>query len=219
MTAQGRLTHMRKNKLFTLIIIVFVCTPALSQTRKDIFNPNVPILWLGLDFSSVRIIGEKRIHSISELHQRIAAWNDLLLTERAKYDIGKALHRGYLKDSIAITKAHNEGADLTEALTKSQDRFYHLGAASTQGIISSYDLGANKGIGLIFIVEGFNFSGNIASVWVTFFKMETKEVLLTQRITSEPEGMNIRNYWANAIYRVMLNINYNIYEEWVKKYD
>jgi hypothetical protein len=54
--------------------------------------------------------------------------------------------------------------------------------------------------------------------FVTFINMNTKEVLFTERMTGEPGGFGLRNYWAGSVYNILKRIKSTEYRSWQKKY-
>jgi len=46
-------------KHFIIILIFIISIAGISQTAKDLFNPNdLKVYWLGIDFSHVKLIGD-----------------------------------------------------------------------------------------------------------------------------------------------------------------
>lgn len=53
---------------------------------------------------------------------------------------------------------------------------------------------------------------------VVFFNMETKEVLLQERVQGLVIGAGIRNYWAGSYFNVMEYIRDDRYPRWKKRH-
>jgi hypothetical protein len=66
-------------------------------------------------------------------------------------------------------------------------------------LVSKYDFRGNKGIGMMFFVESFSKGKEEGALWVTFVDMNTKKVLLTQRVTEEAGGIGFKNFWAKTL--------------------
>jgi hypothetical protein len=47
--------------------------------------------------------------------------------------------------------------------------------------------------------------------------METKEVLLTERMTAPPGGAGMRNYWASSMLKIIEEIKKKEFNVWQKK--
>ena len=48
--------------------------------------------------------------------------------------------------------------------------------------------------------------------------METKEVLVQERLMGEPGGFGLRNYWVRPIYNIIRDIEKKQYKIWKSKY-
>ncbi len=95
---------------------------------------------------------------------------------------------------------------------------YSLGEDEVKKIISEYDITGKEGIGLVFIMESFNKNKELGYIWVTFFDLETKEVLLSNKMSGKPGGFGIRNYWAKSYYNVMKSIEKKKWKAWKAQY-
>jgi hypothetical protein len=145
----------------------------------------------------------------------MTAWNNLMINEPDKFDVGEALHRPPLKQAVDIAIAHNESLNLKGTMTESE--ITHLNKEEVSRIVSSYNFGSNSGVGVLFVVDSFSKLAVESVIWVTFVNMDTKEVLFTKRMTAKPVGFGVRNYWAGAIYKMLKQIKAD-YDTWKKNY-
>jgi hypothetical protein len=204
-----------KFKLLTAALLVF-STWGLAQNAKEVFDPKTSLIWLGLDFTGTKFIGDQeKLGSADDVHKLITAWNNLMINEPEKFDVGEALHRPALKQDINIAIAHNEQLNLAGSIEDSG--LLHMNREDIVKIASSYDFGSHKEVGALFIVESFSKIEVKAVLWVTFIDMGSKEVLFTNRVTGKPVGFGLRNYWAGAIYGILKQIKINHYDKWKKK--
>ena len=44
-------------------------------------------------------------------------------------------------------------------------------------------------------------------IWVTIFEIESKRVISTSRRAGRPGGLGIKNFWANAIHKVIIGLD------------
>ncbi len=175
-------------------------TPSKAQ---DIFDYKEPVTWLGLDFSELKLIKYDEAVTEQELQDKyFPGWNDLIVHEKEKYDIAKAIDHddiAYYTDAVDKVNSGAKGKFITED-TKA---FTHLDEARVKQMVKKYDLKGKSGIGLVFIVEAMDKAQKEASIWVTFIKMDTKEVLLAKPLTGASGGFGFRNYWAGSINKVL----------------
>jgi hypothetical protein len=202
-----------------LVGILMVTSQAMAQSKSDVFVKEVPVTWLGLDFSYAKLIGDReRLGSESDVRHLIDAWNDLILAEPDKFDIAKAIGRIKVENAIQITKEHNVDLDVISMFSDDEKDYLHTKVSDVEELIAGYDFKDLSGIGLMFNVESFNKINVEGSVWITFINLSTKEVLFTERIVAPPTGMGLRNYWAGCIYEILTKIRKKEFEMWRKKH-
>src|SRR5579872_5288122 len=164
----------------SLIILFFLCLAQslLAQRARDVFNPGLPITWLGLDFSQSRFIGDHgKFKSVYNTQNLFSALNDLMLFEKEKYDVGKMLGKQQVIFKLNITRGHNARLDVASLLADSTGSHHHLKQADIEAIVRGYDFERNRGVGLMFNIESFNKTVSEALIWVTFINMTTNEIL------------------------------------------
>ena len=207
---------MSKVVLFGMLLSA---STVLAQTKSDVFNKDVPVTWLGLDFTSTKLIGDReRLGSESDVRHLLDAWNDLILAEADKFDIAKTIGRVKVENVISVTKEHNTELDVMGMFSENEKDYLHIKVSDVEEIIAGYDFKDLSGIGLMFNVESFNKINVEGSVWITFINLGTKEVLFTERLVAPPTGMGMRNYWAGCIYEILTKIRKKEFEMWRKKY-
>ena len=208
-----------KSKRLLLLFIMCFTQPGIAQRTLDVFNPYTPIAWLGLDFTLARFIGDhSRFTSIPRTQFLLEDLNDLMVNEKDKYDVGKMLGKGEVEMKINVTKDHNAALDIDAVLADSLGAHHHLHQEEIQAIVESYEFKNNAGMGVMFIIESFNKKQDEALIWITFINMDTKEVLMTEKLGQSPVGFGLRNYWAGAIYGIMVRVRKSEYKKWQAKY-
>ncbi|MEP6738671.1 MAG: hypothetical protein ABJA70_24315 [Chryseolinea sp.] len=209
-------------KKYTLLFSMLTLS-ALSivnaQSKSEVFKKEEPVTWLGLDFSHNKFIGDReKFGSESDVRKLMEAWNDLIIKEADKYNIAKAIDRSKVEYAVEVTNEHNAEQDVMSMFSDSEKDYLHLKVADVEQLISGYDFKGKTGIGLMFVVESFNKTNVEGSVFVTFINMGTREVLFTERVTAEPGGFGMRNYWAGSIREVIEKIRKKDFSNWRKKY-
>ncbi|CAN5436641.1 hypothetical protein BH10BAC4_BH10BAC4_08890 [soil metagenome] len=202
-----------------ILFLLMFSQSGFAQQAREVFNPQVPIVWLGLDFSQVRFIGDyAEFRTIDAAKKLIIALNDLMLSEPEKYDVGKMLGKQKVEQRLDVTMVHNNGLDISALMADSLGSHSHLKEQDIQKIIDDYDFKGSTGIGLMFNVESFNKPLGEGLIWVTFMNMNTKEILFTERLGEDPSGFGIRNYWAGSVYHVMARVRKKELKAWRVKY-
>ena len=210
---------MERKRILIILFLLCFAQWVFAQRARDVFNPNFPVTWLGLDFSQSRFIGDQaKFKTIFNAQNLFDALNDLMLSEKDKFDVGKMLGKQKLTFKLDVTIAHNSRLDIASLLADSLGTHNHLKPGDIETIVQGYDFEGNSGIGLMFNMESFNKILSEALIWVTFINMDTKEVLFTEKLGQEPGGFGLRNYWAGAIYDMMKRVRKTEFKKWQLKY-
>jgi len=201
------------NKLILLIGICLVFSFQINAqpNSSDVFDVN-EITWYGLDFSNVRLIGAIGFKDPEKIKSYyFNAWNSLVIYENKKYKLNKFFHKDTVKQYLNVVSERNTLPKLDDLVIETA---YAFDAEKVKQIISEYDSGDNEGIGLVFIVESLDKYNENASIWVTFFDIQTKQVLLTEKIDGKAGGYGFRNFWAGAYFKVMKSAYKSMLEEY-----
>lgn len=208
-------------KLFFIACALFIFVAGKAETKADIFNTEVPITWLGMDFSQMKFIGSAtqykdagEITNAALRDKYFPGWNDLFMAEKDKYNVADAVRRTSVTYATEITKAANDKVTNREFFSGKDEDYQLLDEQKVADLVKKYNFQGKTGIGFLFVVEGMSKSANEASAWVTFVDMKTKTVLLTQRETGKT-GMafGFRNYWAKALLSILQHAKSD-YKKW-----
>lgn len=210
--------NIQRRLLFLFVLVAFVGT-AHAQTKSDVFNKDVEVTWLGLDFSNAKLLGDReKFGSESDLRHLMTAWNELIINEADKYNVAKAVDRSKVTNAIDVTADRNGEVDVQAMFTDNQKDYLHIQPSDIDGIVSSFDFKGKTGIGLVFIVETFSKPNEEGSIYVTFVNMGSKETLFSERLAAEPKGFGMRNFWAGCVYGVLTKMQKKEFANWKKKY-
>lgn len=203
------------------LVLIFTFT-SQAQTIQDIFNPAVPVTWFGIDYSHSKIIGTvsqfggKIPVTAAEIHDKYyVEWNQLILDEPEKFDVAKMISRKTVVKDIRMVTQLNAGSSMDSVEVVSTPSYSQ---EQIQKFVSAYPLENKSGIGMVFITESMHKSYGGAYYHVVFFKMDTKEILLQQRVQGLVQGSGIRNYWANTYFDVIEYMRDEQMPRWKKRY-
>ncbi len=201
-------------KKFLLLVVLHMTLSFQINAQyntSDIFEVN-EITWYGLDFSNVRLVGTIGFKNPEQIkNYYFNTWNSLILSEPNKYKLGKFFQKESVEPYLDIVKERNKLPNSDEFVIEKE---YSFDAEKVMQIISEYDSGDKEGIGLVFIIESLNKYKEEAFIWVTFFDIQTKRVLLTEKFDGKAGGYGFRNYWAKAYYNVMKSAYKSIHTVW-----
>ncbi|MBC7861348.1 MAG: hypothetical protein IAF38_00155 [Bacteroidia bacterium] len=186
-----------------------------ATTIQSIFQEN--IIWYGLDFSAARFC------NFAETPDKlktglIPAWNFLIPNEPAKFNISSIFRKRNVIFDLGPVAQINAGINETQMLS-----FNPCSFSNPQEVIISavknYGPGqVASGLGLVFIVESFDKGRQVAAVYITFFDIASKQVILAEKVEGRPKGFGLRNYWAGAIFDIMKIVGINVYNSWINRY-
>lgn len=190
---------MKKQFLFLAFLAIF--SLAMKSPDPKVFS-SPTMVWCGLDFSQVKCIGPAGFTEPFQVKNRyFSSWNDLVLTESNKYNVQEFYQKGSMKTDLSVVTERNEMPEVEELVINEP---YAFEEGQLEKIISSYNLeDAKEGLGVVYVVESLNKNLALASIYVVFFDIASKEILWKQKYMETPRGFGFRNYWAGAIYKTM----------------
>jgi len=205
-------------KAFLVAAILTMTEDVLGQTASAVFDPQTPVTWLGIDFTRAKLIGdEDKLNQGDKIKELVASWNELMIKEASKYNIGDAFNKKNVVTNFSAVVKQNEGLDYMAMLAKNSFEV-KMDKDIVRGIVAGYDLQGMTGLGLMLNVESFSKPDNQGVIWMTFINLNTKQVIFTERMTAQPGGFGLRNYWAGAIAGMLKNTKKKDYQAWHKKY-
>jgi hypothetical protein len=205
-------------KIFFVLLLFQAAYLAKAQKSQDLFRPDADITWLGIDFSHVKLVGnfaeffnagERSTWQIRDVY--FPRWNAIILDEPDKYDIRGMWRKGDMGFDIRMITDINAQTPLEEMEAYNTTRFSE---EDIHSFVQKYDFKGREGIGIVFIAECLDKNFLVAWYHVVAIDMHTREILLHERLSGEPRGFGIRNYWANSLYHVIRNIRDYYYWEW-----
>jgi Caspase domain len=199
-------------------ILLMLALSAKAQSSDNIFDPKLPMTWLGLDFSKAKFIGPTRDFGPSEKHKELmASWNGLLDKEQDKFNVKRFFKKQNVTLDFSLTNKNNGPLDIASMIIeKSEGEKQLLEEKNIREIVSNYDFSGLRGLGLMFVVESFDKTKGKSNVWITFINLNTQEVILTERKFGSPMGASLRSFWVNSILNMMERISRKDWDTWNK---
>ncbi|MES2734294.1 MAG: hypothetical protein V4714_21280 [Bacteroidota bacterium] len=210
---------MKKLSLFVLLFTL-VSIPLVAQSSKDPFSTS-ELTWFGLDFSQAKLVGSfsqygeagaKNGEQIK--NQYFGAWNNLIINEPEKFNLKEAFNKSTLINDLSTVEKRNAAVNSDDLFTSNQPDPGRISPETIAKIVKDYK-SDKSGVGLLFIVDTFSKPAEEGVIHVTFFDIASRKVLLTQKMSGEPRGFGIRNYWAGAILKVIQKSKKE-YKNWAK---
>jgi hypothetical protein len=209
-------------KTIVSLVLSFLMVTAFAQSEKDVIDAN-EITWFGLDFTKALFVGSfNQFAEAGETggqqlkNKYIPGWNDLVINERQKFNLKEAYKKSSILYEPDIAAKRNGTIDADKMLTLNSEEG-RLKKEDIAKIVSQYK-SSKKGVGLVYIVETFSKADEKGVIWVTFFDLATRKVLITEKFSEKPGGFGLRNYWAKPVFEVMMKSSAHAYTNWEKQY-
>jgi len=210
---------MKKAFLFALVLTATLNVSA-QLSSSDVFKSDVPLTFLGLDFTQAKFIGNaSQWKDAGEITNKdlgekyIPAWNDMfsMPNEQKNFRVAEATNRSEVTYATDVTKKTNRTVLKKEFFSEKIDDYPHLDEGKIGMLVRKYNFEGKEGLGLMFFVEGMKKAeekggSSYASVWVTFVDMSKKTVLFSKRVEGKAGGFGFRNFWAGAWKNVIKDI-------------
>ena len=152
-----------------------------------------------------RMVGSHGFNNHAAIRDRLFySWNLIMHKEKNKFNLQAQLGVPNYRTLFDWNANRNRYVSMDGLVT---DQPYGLNEAGIYHYVENYYNDINSsGVGVSFIVESFNKREEVAYIWVTFFDIESKKVIFTTRRAGKAGGMGIRNFWANAVHKVILGL-------------
>ncbi len=203
-----------------LALILLFSSALQAQTGKDFFSSEgTNALYLGIDFTRNKVIDDANANVTDIRDRQYNGINDLVVTEVKKFDLKSAFHRSNTVDhDLGLVNERNIKANADQIISTNTADFHRLKEEDIVNLVKGYDFKDKKGLGILLVSEAMSKSQKSIAMWVTFIDMNTKKVLLTDRVEGKlGMGFGFRNYWATAIKSVFEQIEKKKYKEWKAK--
>jgi hypothetical protein len=206
--------------LFSLLVVA--APPAHAGGLTPQLQAAPELVWLGLDFSRIRIFTPERFDDPEERvfwdpggglkdtvtrfktpkdawDQLIGDWNYMAANEYVD-DLEVALQREITVDlPTPAGQTQRKGDVFFESVYDAKNTPVELNQAVIQDMVKKYKVKAKKGMAIVFIMDRFSHPDKEACAWPTFIDLDKKTVVSTERICEKPGGSGYRNYWLNVI--------------------
>ncbi|RME73724.1 MAG: hypothetical protein D6785_16755 [Planctomycetota bacterium] len=190
--------------LFLSLILICSCKTVSYHPREISGEPHV--VWVGLDFSLVRMIGVNDFRKPKEIFPGyLEKWNNLVLKEQLD-DLEDNLGKPILVDIDSVMEMNRmASADqiIRRVGTESDLMDSHITPEMLEEQIKSYKLKETDGIALVFIIDRMVKSQASSAIYIVYFDIRTRKIIYSKRGIFKAGGFGFRNYWFGCIKRAI----------------
>ena len=209
-------------KIILSLLVIASGTFAKAQDAKSALSAT-EIVWFGLDFTKAKFVGAfDQAGGVapatgSDMRLKwIPGWNALIAKEPQNFDFKKSFRKDNVIYDLKSINELNSKIDVDAIMVYNEGK---IERTEIDGMVKKYTADVKKeGIGVSFIIENFNKTTQMADVYVTFFDIATKKVLVCEKMSGKAMGVGMRNYWAGAIKAILKQIDLTEYKNWKSKY-
>ena len=184
------------------IPLLVLCFIAIKAAQAGDVPADKTLVWCGLDYSKVKMIGSMDFRRPEQIFPaRLADWNGLFMKEMLPKVEGITKS---LRTDLSAVQARNEKATSKQIEREDGSReekvlSTHITETDIAATIRSYELKQRQGLGLVFIMDRLVKLQETGCLFVVFFDIDSREVLLSQRVCAEADGSSFRSHWFNPI--------------------
>lgn len=206
-------------KKSAIAFLMFLGVALVAQDKSKVSSAK-EIVWFGLDFTKAKFVGQfdqgmgAMPATGGDMRNKwIPQWNALIQNEQQNFDIKKALGVESVYYDIASVNTLNSKLNPDGCMDVNPGK---IDKSEIEGMVKKYESADKKdGVGLAFVVENFNKGSQMADVYVTFFDIASKKVLICEKVSGAARGVGMRNYWAGAIKGIIKEMGSN-FKSWKK---
>ena len=187
------------NNAWLFCFAVFLTTSC--STPKEV-SPSDTLVWCGLDYGKVKMIGTMDFRQPDKIFPgMLQQWNGLFIKEM--YPQIEGMARSVQTDLQVVDdnnlKASASQIDRVDGSRDEMVKNSHITEGEIADIIRRYQLKREAGLGLVFIMDRLVKAQATACMYVVFFDISTRKVILSQRFCDNAGGGGFRNYWFRPI--------------------
>ncbi len=185
-------------KFTCLIIFFFACLQAGFAQNTTAFY--------GVDFSLAQTYGCRE--RASDFAVAFAGINSLFVEQPEKYDVDRDLHRSFNVVDVSVGE-RSFGEKWGEEILRNPHAISCLTRDYScrdqiDEVVKNYSLRETEGEGVIFFGNLLDKTRAEGSFFVVVFDIATRKVRECDLVWGKAGGFGLRNYWANALHRCMV---------------
>lgn len=189
-------------KRFAILTAVVLCSFGVKAQGVDMFAEN-EVMWLGLDFTGAKLIGSTHFQQqitarrLTTVNQLFDSWNAQIVKEAGKFNIQEFyVKRTRTNDLLPANKRNNsidpESVIINDTHTLSKEEVGRICSTYTH-------LQKESGLGLLFVVESFDFINKKANIYTVFLDIADARPVYIQKFEGIPTGSS-RNLWIGGTF-------------------
>lgn len=185
-----------KNLFIALFILL--SNLCLAQTKNDIFNPNVPMVCFGADYSLVQFTKAEMFDNKPDILRLFIDCNSYFNYKAWKETMQKKLKRDEIKTDLSYVTKNNGEVDWQKVFTDNVD--YSLSDDVIENMINKLNINQSlykDHIGIVFCEENCSKTNQLGKVALVFFGINDLKPILIKHYAIKPSGFGFLFYWVS----------------------
>lgn len=183
-------------KKLLFLLLIFPVT-GLAQTGKDIFNPEVPMVFFGIDFTKVQFTRADDFTNKPEILRFFVDANNLIDHGSLRNQVSRQLERKSVEWDLSYVTAGNSVVDWRNVYSDNID--YVVPEDELNNMVKNLKVDQKKYndfIGMVLIEENCCKAKPLQTITCLFFRVNDLTVLFAERYKMKPGGIGFMNYWG-----------------------
>ena len=188
-----------KKLAFALWLLTLAGT---SMTRAAEPASADTLVWCGLDYSKVKLIGTLDFQQPEQIFPgMLNAWNGLFMKEMLPEleKMAKSVRSDLAAVQPGNDKATGSQIERKDGTSDEMVKPSHITEAEIADIVKSYKMENQSGLGLVFIMDRLVKAQQVGCMYVVFFDVSTRKVISSERVVGKAGGIGFRNFWFSPV--------------------
>lgn len=181
------------------LIILFLFFPVLcsAQTKDDIFNPDIPVVYLGADFSRVQFTKADEFTNKPEILRFFVDCNNFVNTKGVMNIMAKRLERDSIASDISYVTKNNAMVDWQKVHSDNVE--YSISDEEIGYMIKALNINQSAykdHIGILLCEENYCKTKVLQTITIVFFRVNDLSPLFIKHYSLKPGGFGFLSYWG-----------------------
>jgi hypothetical protein len=178
-------------------LFLFITSLIQAQTKKDICNPQVPVVFFGIDFTKVLFTRSDEFTNKPEILRFFVDVNNMINHGSLRNLVDRGLDRKKIEWDFSYVTTRNSMVNWQEVYSDQID--YTVPEEEMKNILRNLNVDQDKYrdfIGMILIEENCCKTKPLQTVSCVFFNVNDLNILYSKRYELKPGGIGFMNYWG-----------------------
>jgi hypothetical protein len=180
------------------LMIVFLFIPILgfAQTKKDIFNPDVPLVFFGADYAKAQFTKSDEFNNKSDILRYFVDANNLI-EKNWRHVVNKKMGRETIGWDFSYVTTINAAVDWQKVYSDNIN--YTISDEEIGTMIKDLNIDQAKykgNIGMVLIEENSCKTKPRQTIALVFFSVNDLNPLFIKRYSVKPSGYGFLSYWG-----------------------